>query len=89
LATLAWAVAVQSADAAEVERQLQEAFPLVGAEYKPIRAHLHYLAGVAYSALGTTDAREKSARHFQQAAAGDPEGNFGRLAQAALPEAAA
>ena len=83
MATLAWAVAAHSADASEVDRLVADAFPLCSEEYKPIQAHLHFLAGGAYSALGGRGAREKSADYFQQAAAADPQGNFGRLAKAA------
>lgn len=79
LATLAWAVAEYSKDAAEVERLLAEALPLGGNESRPIRAQLYYQAGRAYSALGQA---EKSARHFEQAVAIDPRGNYGRLARA-------
>ena len=89
LATLAWAVAVHSAETAEVERLVAEAFELCGEDDKPILAHLHYLVGAAYSVLGTIDARDQSAHHFQEAAAADPEGNFGRLAKAAVHGAAA
>ena len=87
LATLAWAVAAHSSDAAEVERLLEEAFPLCGDEYRQIRAHLHCMAAAAYSALGTAGGRERSADHLQQAAAADPQGTYGRRA-AALLEAA-
>jgi len=78
LATLAWAVAEHSKDAAEVERLLAEALPLCGNESRPIRAQLHYHAGRAYSALGQM---EMSARQFEQAAQIDPHGNYGRLAR--------
>jgi tetratricopeptide (TPR) repeat protein len=89
LATLAWAVAVRSAETAEVERLLADTFTLCGEEDKPVLAHLHFLAGSAYSALATMDARERSAYHFQEAADADPDGNFGRLAKAAVRGAAA
>ena len=79
LATLAWAVAEDSRDPAAVEQLLAEAFPLCGEDAKPLLAQLHYHAGRAHAALGLTD---KSAYHFRQAAALDPQGNFGRLAQA-------
>lgn len=78
LSTLAWAVAEHSKDTAEVERLLAEALPLCGNESRPIRAQLHYHAGRAYAALGL---KEKSAWHFEQAAAIDPRGNYGRLAR--------
>ena len=78
LATLAWAVAEHSEDASEVERLLAEALPLCGNESRPVRAQLYYHAGRAYAALGQ---REKSTRHFEQAAGIDPHGNYGRLAR--------
>ena len=88
LTTMAWAVAVHSGEASEVERLIGEAFSQCGEDQKPVLGHLHYLAGAAYSVLGTTDARDQSAYHFQEAAAIDPQGNFGRLAKAAAHSAA-
>lgn len=89
LATLAWAVAVHSGEAAEVERLVNEAIPLCGDDRKPTLAHLHYLAGAAYSVLGTIDGRDQCAHHFKEAAATDSQGIFGRLAKAAVHGAAA
>ncbi len=82
LATLAWAEAVNSRNAAEVERLLSKAFTLCPETTVPIRAELHYLAGRAYAALGKTD---ESAREFERAAKLDPHGNCGRSAKAAMP----
>lgn len=78
LATLAWAAAVHSGDAAEVDRLTAAAVQLSGEDTKSVMSQVHYHAGMAYAALGKT---EESARHFERAAAADPRGNFGRLAQ--------
>lgn len=86
LATLAWAVAADSGDAPEVMRLVAEALPLCGGDNKPILGQLHYHAGRAYAALGIA---ERSAEHFEQASAADPQGNYGRLARAAVSSAAA
>jgi len=82
LATLAWAEAVNSGAAAEVERLLSKAFTLCPETTVPVRAELHYLAGRAYAAQGKTD---ESAREFERAAKLDPHGNYGRSAKAAMP----
>jgi tetratricopeptide (TPR) repeat protein len=79
LATLAWAVAAGAGDPAEVERLLAEAVPLCGNDTKPVVAQGHYYAGRAYLALGLL---EESGRHFEQAIATDPQGNYGRLSLA-------
>lgn len=86
LATLAWAVAADSADAAQVERLVEEAVPLLADEPKPMLAQVHFHAGWAYSILGEA---EKSAYHFAQAMSVDPHGNFGRLARAVAPSGVA
>jgi tetratricopeptide (TPR) repeat protein len=86
LATLAWAVAADSGDAPEVTRLVAEALPLCGDDNKPILGQLHYHAGRAFGALGVA---ERSAEHFEQAIAADPQGNYGRLARAAASSAAA
>jgi tetratricopeptide (TPR) repeat protein len=82
LAILAWAEAVNSGDAKEVERRLAKAFTLCPETAVPARAQVHYHAGRAWSALGKT---EESASQFQRAASLDPHGNYGRLAKAATP----
>ena len=86
LATLAWAVAADSGDAAEVTRLVTEAVPLCGEKHKPTLGQLHYFAGRAYAALRMP---EQSGQHFAQAIAVDPQGNYGRLARAAAASAAA
>lgn len=80
LATMAWAVAAYSGDAAEVDRLLERAFTLCPETTRPIRAQLHYHAGRAYSALGRT---ADSVSHFSRAASCDPTGNCGRLGRSA------
>lgn len=88
-ATLAWAVAANAtailtpADpdvVSEVESLLVESFQLCGSKTKPVLAQIHYQAGKAYEALGQT---EKAREHFRFAAATDPKGIHGRLANAA------
>jgi tetratricopeptide (TPR) repeat protein len=81
LGVLAWAVAANSGDIAEVESLLKEAFPLLDPKTKPVLAEFHYHVGRAYSALNR---REKSAEHFRQATELDPQGIFGKLARAAI-----
>lgn len=80
LSLLAWAVALYSKDAAEVEYLLAKAFTTCSYLTKPVSAQAHYHAGRAYAALGKI---EKSASHFEQAANLDPNGNYGRLAASA------
>ena len=86
LATLAWAVAANSAvgansgAATEVESLLAESFQLCGTKTKPILAQIHYQAGKAYEAQKM---RERAREHFRQAAEVDPKGIYGRLAKAA------
>ena len=81
LALFAWAVAANSPDAPQVESLLAEAFPLCAGSAKMIQAQQHFYAGQAYAALKMT---EKSAYHFSEASRVDPQGQFGRLARAAL-----
>jgi len=78
LAVLAWALARNHADPAEVENALNEAFAACGQAAKPILAQLHFYAGRACALLGDAAG---SASHFQSAADLDPLGNYGRLAQ--------
>jgi len=80
LAVLAWALAANSGDVGEVESLLAEAFPLCGIETKPILAQVHYHAARAYEVLKMP---EKSREHFRRATQLDPQGFWGRLAQAA------
>jgi tetratricopeptide (TPR) repeat protein len=79
LAYFAWAAAMNRATAAEVEAALAEALSLCGQDTIPVLAELHYCAGHGYAGLGNM---AESARHFQQAAQQDPDGNYGRLAHA-------
>lgn len=77
-ATLAWAVAVESHDAAEVDRLLTEALSHSDVNH-PVDTtalmHLHF--GYAYAALGDT---AKSIHHLDEAARLDPNGLAGRAA---------
>jgi Tfp pilus assembly protein PilF len=52
----------------------------LGAKTKPTLAEAHYHAAKAYDALRMP---EKSGEHFRQATDLDPQGIWGRLAQAA------
>jgi tetratricopeptide (TPR) repeat protein len=88
LATLAWAEVVNARDAAKVddltehlaEHWLIRAFRLCPETAVPVRAKVHYHAGLAYSALRKT---EESFSQFERAASLDPNGHYGRLAKAA------
>lgn len=76
LATLAWAVAVNSHDGAEVERLAEEvAFPAITPMCAPAMSSVHF--GKAWAAVG--DAAQ-SASHFKIAASRDPNGLWGREA---------
>ena len=77
IGTLAWAVAVESHDAAEVDRLVTEAVGLTAANPVCSTAQMHLHFGHAYAALGDA---EKSARHFEEAARIDPNGLAGRTA---------
>jgi len=81
LAVLAWALAANAQDPAEVEAALAEAFKLCGRKSVSIVAQIHYHAGRAYLALAS---RNRSNDHFRQAEQIDPNGRFGRMARAAL-----
>jgi tetratricopeptide (TPR) repeat protein len=80
LAFLAWALAKNRANAAEVESALKEAFALCGETTKPVLAELHFCAGHAYADLGN---KNESIRHFKCANEIDPIGNYGRLSELA------
>lgn len=82
LAILAWALARNHGDPAEVDRAVKEAFALADAT-KPILTELHYAAGQAYAALGNAG---ESSRHFQRGVEIDPVGNYGRLCQGMASE---
>ena len=75
LATLAWAVAADSADRAEAERLLAAAFRLCGPGTKPVYSQVRYHAGQTYAALGLS---AEAIEQFGEAALTDPRGNFGR-----------
>jgi tetratricopeptide (TPR) repeat protein len=78
LAVLAWALARNHGDRAEIEGALNKAFALCGEETKSVLAEIYYYAGQAYAALGDGAA---SSQRFKSAAEIDPIGNYGRLAQ--------
>jgi tetratricopeptide (TPR) repeat protein len=78
LATLAWAVAEDSRDRAEVDRLVGEAVTLLGPATSPA-AQVHCHSGRAYLALGNS---RKSEHHFEEAARIDPNGLWGRTARA-------
>ena len=80
LGTLAWAVAVASRDAAEVDRLVAEAESKAGTRLVTSSAQVQYFAGRAYEALGDTT---RSTRHFKEASRIDSQGLWGRAARAA------
>jgi tetratricopeptide (TPR) repeat protein len=71
LGVLAWAVAANSGDAAEIGSILNEAFRLCSGSGKAVLAELHFHAGHAYLALQN---RDQARDHFQRAADIDPQG---------------
>ncbi len=79
LSTLAWAVAVESHDPAEVDRLAAEAVALTGANPVSSTARMHLHLGHAYAAVGEV---QKSSRHYDEAALIDPNGLSGRAAAA-------
>lgn len=83
VSTLAWAVAVNAKDEWEIGKLDRETSALCNAKNKPAAALMHYCMGRAYSELGKT---KPASDHFTQAAAAEPQGNYGRLATAALEE---
>jgi hypothetical protein len=85
LATLAWAVAVSSHDAAEVEKLTSEAVVLCGMSIAATSAaRTHVYSGMAYQAFSN---EAKSAQHFEAAARVDPSGVWGREAVELVPTA--
>jgi tetratricopeptide (TPR) repeat protein len=78
LATLAWAVAADSGDAAEVERLCAEAVGLCGTDPVTLTAQVHCHCGLAYTALRD---EVKKVRHFEEAVRVDPNGVWGREAR--------
>lgn len=79
LATLAWAVAVSSHNAAEVDRLVAEADSFCAGIPVSTVAQVNVHSGLAYAALGD---EAKRAQHFETAARIDPNGIWGREAQA-------
>jgi tetratricopeptide (TPR) repeat protein len=77
LATLAWAVAVESRDDGEVDQLLREAVSLSGANPVCSASQMHLHFGHAYAALGNM---AKTMNHYEQAAQVDPNGLSGRAA---------
>ena len=78
LATLAWATAADSHDAAEVSRLADAAIASVGASNVQSTAQVRYHVGCAFAELGDL---ESSARHYEEAARIDPHGHWGRAAR--------
>ena len=83
VSTLAWAVAVNTKDEWEIGKLDRETSALCNAKNKPATALMHYCMGRAYSELGKA---KPGSDHFIKAAAAEPQGNYGRLATAALEE---
>jgi tetratricopeptide (TPR) repeat protein len=80
LSTLAWAIAEDSRERAQVDRLVDEAVTLLGPGTSPA-AQVHCHSGRAYLAL--SDSR-KSEHHFEEAARIDPNGLWGRSARAMM-----
>lgn len=78
LSTLAWAVAADSGDSAQVDRLVNEAESLSFTAASP-KAQVQCHAGRAYLALGDS---VRSEHHFSEAARIDPNGLWGRAGQA-------
>lgn len=79
LAVLAWAVAVEAGECAEVEQVLARATDLVSEQVIPVAGQVFYHQGRAYAALGQN---AKSVDAFSKSADLDPPGHYGRLSQA-------
>ncbi len=75
LATLAWAEAVNSHDAAAVEKLCAEAVSLYAKTPVSYKAQVHCHCGLAYSALGDA---VKGGEHFEEAVRVDPKGIWAR-----------
>ena len=78
LATLAWAVAVASRNAAEVDQLIAEANSFLAGVPVSSVAQVHVYSGLAYAALGN---EAKRSQYFETAARVDPNGAWGREAQ--------
>ena len=81
VAVLAWATAANSKDEWEVGKLDREASALCDRMNKPVVAMVHYSFGRAYQELGKLN---QSVPHFEKCAEAEPQGNYGRLAKAAL-----
>ena len=79
LATLAWAMAASSRNAPEVDRMVAEADSFCAGIPVSSIAQVHVHGGLAYAALGD---EAKRTHHFEIAARVDPNGIWGREAQA-------
>ena len=80
LATLAWAVASESGNRAEVDRIVEEAVSLSSrGDTVTSAAMVHYQSAQAYLAIGEAG---ESGKHFSEAARIDPKGISGRAARA-------
>jgi tetratricopeptide (TPR) repeat protein len=77
LATLAWAVALDSRDDGEVDQLMREAASLSAANPVCSTSQMHLHFGHAYAALGNMS---KTMKHYEQAAQLDPNGLSGRAA---------
>jgi tetratricopeptide (TPR) repeat protein len=78
LATLAWAVAVHSGDAAEVPILTAEAIGLCDGSPVSSIAQMYYQCAMAAAAIGNS---AQSEQYFQRASEVDPHGIWGRTAQ--------
>ncbi len=78
LATLAWATAAESHNATEVARLAEAAIVKTGDDHVQSAAQVRYHLGCAFAELGDF---ETSARHYEEAARIDPQGNWGREAR--------
>ncbi len=81
LATLAWAVAVSSRNAPEVDRLDAEADSFCAGIPVSSIAQVHIYSGMAYAALGDEAKRQQ---HFETAARVDPNGVWGREGHAQM-----
>jgi tetratricopeptide (TPR) repeat protein len=75
LGVLAWAIAANSGDAAQIESALSEALRLCSGSSRAVLSELHFHASQAYLAIQNND---KSQAHLRQAAEIDPQGIHGR-----------
>jgi tetratricopeptide (TPR) repeat protein len=78
LATLAWAIAAELHDAAQVARLADAAIAGVGDTNVQSTAQVHYHLGCAFAELGDL---ATSAGHYEEAARIDPQGHWGRAAR--------